>query len=381
MKKILVISAGRSDYDRYYPIIDKLNKKKNIKLYLFLTKAHFHKKFGYTVNFINKKFNIVKKSNQRSDFKEISEDFVADLDDFINTVKRLKPKMLIVLGDRYEMLLGPIACIPKNIPVIHFYGGAVTEGATDELVRHAITKMSHYHFVALSQYKKRLMQMGEESWRIKNIGVHNLNLIKSMRIMSKSILSKIFNFDFFIPYCLLTFHPVTLELANINSQLKNLIKAIKEHKLNVIVTYPNSDPRHNIIINTLEKQFKNKKKFLIIKNCGFKNYTSILKHSKFVIGNSSSGIVEAATLKIPSINIGTRQNGKYKPLNVINSNYSKKEITKSVKKALNTNFLKKIRKIKNPYESKVSLDKIANFIVKLKINDKLLRKRFVNIKL
>ena len=333
-----------------------------------------------TGNFVSKEFSIIKNKNITKKFNDLSENFLEDLEYLIKKIRILKPEMLIVLGDRYEMLLGPISCIPKNIPIIHFYGGSVTEGAIDELVRHAITKMSHYHFVALKQYKHRLIQMGEESWRIKNIGVHSLNYIKSAKILTKKNLTKNLNFDFNKPYCLLTFHPVTLELAKINLQLKNLVNAIKNTKLNAVITYPNADPLHEKIIQFLKNKFKNKNKYLIIKNCGQINYISILKHSKFIIGNSSSGIVEAATLKKPSINIGTRQDGKLKPKNVINSNYSKQDIINSIKIASSSNFLKKTRYVSNPYESKISIDNIVNHIVKLKINDKLLRKKFINIR-
>lgn len=180
-KKILVISVGRSDYDRYLPIIDGLQKSKKINLSLFLTTAHYNKKLGYTANFVSKKFKIIK-NNKKTNFKdEMNIDFSEDLKFLSSKIKNSKPDIMIVLGDRYEMLVGPIAAAPYNIPVIHFYGGAVTEGAIDELVRHAITKMSHLHFVILEDYRKRLIQMGEEAWRVKNIGMHQLQFIKSQK--------------------------------------------------------------------------------------------------------------------------------------------------------------------------------------------------------
>ena len=380
-KKILTVSVGRSDYDRYYPLLKKLNESSNVKLYLYLTKAHQDKKFGNTENFVSTKFNILKKKFKKKDFKkDISHSFSEDLVYLIKKINILKPDIIIILGDRYEMLLGPIAAIPKNIPIIHFYGGAVTEGAIDELVRHAITKMSHIHFVALEQYKKRLLQLGEEKWRVKNIGVHELNKIKHMKIMPKKIISKNLNFDFSTPYCLFTFHPVTIELEDLEYQLKNVILAIKKSRLNAVITYPNADPQHERIIKIIKKEFDDKKKYLLIKNCGEEKYMGILKHSEFIIGNSSSGIVEAATLKKASINIGTRQDGKFKPSNVISVNYSINNIIKAIKKALNSNFKKKVEYINNPYESKISINKVINYIINLKIDDKLLRKRFINIK-
>jgi len=379
-KKIFVISAGRSDYDRYYPIINELNKSKKTKLYLIVLKAHLDKKFGKTINFIDKKFFIVKNSYKKKVNDGITGDFARDLIFLNKKIEEEKPNLIIVLGDRYEMLIGPVAALTRNIPVIHFYGGAVTLGATDELVRHAITKMSHYHFVLLDRYKKRLLQLGEEEWRIKTIGMHELKYLKKIKPIGKNELKTFFKFNFENTYILMTFHPVTLELKDLKYQLNSLTDAINMTGLNVIITYPNADPKHGSIIKYIKKKFKNQKKYLIIKNCGLKYYANIMRNSEFLLGNSSSGIVEAASFKIPAVNIGTRQDGKYKPINVIDTGYSKESIYKGIKIATSKKFKKKLQNIKNLYESKLSEKKIVDFIVKLKVNDKLLRKKFINLK-
>jgi len=378
-KKLFVISAGRSDYDRYYPIISELNKSKKIKLYLIVTKAHTEKKFGKTLNFIEKKFLTIRNYYKKNDDNSTA-DFARDLFFLNKKIKKYKPDIMIVLGDRYEMLLGPIAALPYNIPVIHFYGGALTLGATDELVRHAITKMSHYHFVLLDQYKKRLLQLGEEKWRVKTIGMHELKYLKKIKLIGKYQLKKIFKFNFENPYILITFHPVTLELNNLRYQLSSLAKAIKKSGLNAVITYPNADPKHYDIIKFIKKKFKNKKKYLIIKNCGLKYYISFMRNSEFLLGNSSSGIVEAASFNIPVVNVGTRQDGKYKPSNVIDTGYSKEDIYKGIKIATRKEFKNKLKNIKNPYESSLGARKIVDFILKLKINDKLLKKKFIDFK-
>ena len=377
-KKILVISVGRSDYDRYLPIIDGLQKSKKINLSLFLTTAHYNKKLGYTANFVSKKFKIIK-NNKKTNFKdEMNIDFSEDLKFLSSKIKNSKPDIMIVLGDRYEMLVGPIAAAPYNIPVIHFYGGAVTEGAIDELVRHAITKMSHLHFVILEDYRKRLIQMGEEAWRVKNIGMHQLQFIKSQKKKKISELSKKFKFNFSKPYVLMTFHPVTIELSKLNSQLSALAKAIKLSGYNCIITYPNADPQYKKIINFLQKIFDNKEKYKVIKNLGIDYYSSVLENSKFIIGNSSSGIVEAATFKKPAINVGSRQKGKFMTPNVINAKNDKNEILKKIRVASSDKFRKKIKNIKNPYESKINISTLIKIILNIKINDKLIRKKFVD---
>ena len=376
-QKIFAISVGRSDYDRYYPILDALQKRKNVSLSLVVTESHSNPIYGKTINFIEKKFNIFKNNYKKYNSNNLVEIFARDLIFLNQLILKYKPNKIIVLGDRYEMLIGPITAIPYNIPIIHFFGGAVTLGATDELVRHAITKMSHFHFPLINDYRKRILQLGEEEWRIKSIGMHELSHFKKS-VIEKKILNKILNFNFNLPFILFTFHPTTLELKQLNYQIENLIQAVKSSKLNAVITYPNADPKNQKIIRQINKKFKDKKKYIVIKNCGKEIYASFLKYCLFVIGNSSSGIVEAASFHKPAINIGSRQEGKLKPKNVISCDYNQRSIKRAIEKALKKSFVKKISKFKNPYEEKVKLKKVIDMIVSIKNNDKILRKKFKN---
>ena len=177
-------------------------------------------------------------------------------------IKIKKPDIIIIMGDRYEMLLGPLAAIPFNIPTVHFFGGAVTGGATDEMIRHGLTKMSHIHFVLLNIYKKRLLNLGEENWRIKVIGMPSLNrkkILKTKYIEKNDILKKFIN----KPFALVTYHPVTLEINQISKQVNSLIRAIKRCKMNAVITYPNSDPKFNSIIRLFKKTLNTPKKFYL----------------------------------------------------------------------------------------------------------------------
>ncbi len=381
MKKIFVISAGRSDYDRYYPIIDTLNKNKNIKLFIFISNAHKQKKFGKTQKYIDKKFKILNSKNiskyQKDNPQTVLRNFSEDLLNLAKKIKLNKPDIIIVMGDRFEMLLGSISAIPFNIPVIHFYGGAVTQGSTDELVRHAITKMSHYHFPVLKQYSKRVEQMGEEKKRIKTIGLHEIKYFKSKNYKTGKNIKKILR-NIKKPFLLVTFHPVTLELNKLNKQIRSLLKAIKKTEMDAIFTYPNADVGHEKIISFLKKNLKNHKKYSLIKNCGSYEYFNLLKNCFAVVGNSSSGIVEAASFKIPCINIGTRQSGKFFPGNVVNSKYGWKDIYKSILKVKQKSFQNKIKNLKNPYESNYSLKKLCFIIGNINKSDKTLRKKFVD---
>lgn len=380
MKKIFVFSVSRSDYDRYFPILEALQKENKVKLYLILSSAHYAEKFGRTINFIDKKFNIIKRKKISKIFNDKPNKVIDNLADDIKflsqNVYKHKPDIVIVLGDRLEMIVAPIVSIPYNIPVIHLYGGAITEGAVDELVRHAITKLSHYHFVALNSYKKRLLQLGEENWRIKVSGVHGVNLFKSFKKMNLNLLSEKLSFDLKKPYLLLTFHPTTLENKKISNQTNALVKAIKRSNLNTIITYPNADIGHDKIINLMKKKLYNKKKYLIIKNCGIEIYSNLMRNCLAIIGNSSSGIVEATSFNVPAINIGSRQNGKYKPENVIDCSNSSSDIYNKILMIKRKKFLKKI---KNPYESRISIKQMVRMILSVKKNDKFMRKKFINL--
>ena len=382
-RKIIIISAGRSDIYRFLPIINELNNSNKAKIFIYLSQSYNNKDFG---NFKNelKNFRILNNYSKKKYFNDNAFSMInnlnIDIKNLSRNVLKIKPDLILIMGDRYEMILGPIISIPNNIPLIHFFGGAVTEGAAiDELTRHALTKMSHFHFVLLKKYKKRLLQLGEERWRIKSIGLPSLSKNFNFKKIKINDLSKKFNFDFLKPFMLVTFHPVTAELRFINNQINSLIKAIKVSKMNAIVTYPNSDPKYNSILNKLKKNLKNKKKYLLINNLGEKTLFSLMKKAKLILGNSSSGIVEAATFKTPVINVGTRQNGKVKPNNVIDVDYDYKSILKGIKKSQSKEFLRRIKNIQNPYKANITTKKIANLIINLKINDNLIRKKFIDL--
>ena len=237
--------------------------------------------------------------------------------------------------------------------------------------------MSHYHFVLLNQYRNRLINLGEESWRVKTIGMPSLTKNIKNKIPKNSFLEK---YNLSKPYAILTFHPVTLEINKINIQISSLVKAIKKSKLKIIMTYPNADPEFNKIIKKFKQAFKDKNKFLMVKNLGQKNYFNILNTADLMIGNSSSGIVEAASFNLPVVNIGSRQTGKFKPKNVIDTGYNYKDILKGIKKAMNKNFKKSLKNLKNPYESKMNISNIIKLILRVNRSDKYLKKKFIDIR-
>ena len=381
-KKYLILSAGRSDFERYYPIIKKLKTyRKNLDIKIFLFSAHYSKVFGSTYKQIKKEFSTVETKkkisfpqNKRFLIKNLSK----DINNISKAIENYKPDFMIVMGDRYEMLAGPYAALHYNLPVIHIYGGALSEGAIDDLIRHSISKMSHIHLVALDVYKKRLMQLGEESWRIKTIGIPELKYLTNQKQMSLGEISKSVNLDFNTTTLLVTFHPVTLELNKTNKYISNLLDAIKKTNFQAVFTYPNADQGSHLIIKKIKKFVRGKKKYTLIKNCEAKLYANLMRKCNLMIGNSSSGIVEACSFKLPTVNIGTRQKGKFKPKNVVNSKYDSKNILKSIKFANSKLFKNKIKKYKNPYASKMTLSQIISFIIKFQQKEKLIKKKFID---
>jgi GDP/UDP-N,N'-diacetylbacillosamine 2-epimerase (hydrolysing) len=372
MKKILVFSAGRSDFDRYFPFIASLKNTKKVKIKIYASKAHFINKFGNSEKYIKKKgFNIINNLNfKNSNFSDnplfISQMLGAEIKLFSKYVKSFKPDLIFVMGDRYEMLAAPCAAIPFNIPVFHFYGGAITEGAIDELVRHSITKMCHYHFVALDLYKKRLIQMGEENWRVKVTGISNINNLKRKKKISIENFSKSIGLDLKKKTILCTFHSSTLELESLKYQLNILCNSIRRSGLQCIFTYPNADRGHESIIKKIKKFVKKKNIYIFKKYCTLEEYSNLMRHCCLMIGNSSSGIVEAASFNLPVINLGTRQDGKIKPKNIVDAKYNINQICKLI-------FSLKKKKIKNPYDINFSMKKFVKIILNIKINDRLLK--------
>lgn len=380
--KILAFSVGRSDFDRYFPILEELRKIKKIDLKLALSQIHSFNIFGKTINEVKKKkFKIIehKKISKKKNFSEF---FLPDEIIFlINIIKEYRPDIIIALGDRYEMLAAPCAALTFNIPVIHIYGGAVTQGAIDDLVRHSISKLSSFHLVATAKYKKRLIQLGEEKWRIKNIGVPELNYLKKIKKIPKNQLNHILKIDINKKTLLVNFHPVTTEINETKKYILNLLSAIKKSNLQVIFTYPNADKSNEIIIKEINKFIKRSKesKYIFIKNAGADLYSNLLRKCYAMVGNSSSGIVEAASFKLPVINLGNRQKGKVFPANVIQSSYKEQDISKSIKKIASYQYQKKLKKLINPYENKITKKQIASLIANLKIDNNLKIKKFKDI--
>ena len=378
--KILLYSVARSDLDRFIPLLNYLKKTQRIEFLVIASYIHYLPKFGNTHKFL-KDYNLIKRRinlNFIDNPKFISEQVANEIRFISKTITKVRPNVILVLGDRYEMIAAPIAALPFKIPIVHFYGGAVTYGAIDELVRHSISKMSHLHFTAHKNYSNRLIKMGEEKWRVHTVGIISLKNLKKQKILSNTKIEKSFNLDLKLKTLLVTIHPTTLNDLNLKNDIQNVLKAIKKTNMQAIFTYPNSDHGHETIIKLISVFCKNSKKYIFLKNLSAYLYPSILKKCFAMVGNSSSGIVEAASFKMPVINIGTRQDGKIHGKNVVNSDYSYRSITRAFEKISSKSFLKSISNIKNLYEPNMTPKEIFNLIEKLIKKPNLLKKKFVD---
>lgn len=327
-KNIVVVTGTRADFGKMLSILSLLQKSKNFNTYIFVTGMHLLKKYGYTIDEIKKSNfkNIIKHNNQKSG----ENDDVIFHKTFVGFSNFLKKKMdlVIVHGDRLETLATCTAALLNNIPIAHIEGGEVS-GTRDEIIRHSVSKLSTFHFVSNDSAKKRLIQMGEQKKNIFKIGSPEVDIFSSKDLPSISEVKKRYGIKF-EKFSILIFHPDNSNLDRKND-IEILVSAILNTNINYVVIYPNNDMGSQNIINKYEKNFQ-KKNFKMIRSMRFSFYIRLLMNSEFIIGNSSSGVREAPSLGVRSINIGDRQFNRAKASSIINCKLSKKDILKSIKK-------------------------------------------------
>lgn len=384
-KKICVVTSTRAEYGLLRPLMKKVINENSYELQIIATGMHLSPEFGNTYKEIesdgfkiNEKIEILLSSDSAVG---ISKSMGLATISFAEAFKTLGPDIIIVLGDRYEIFAVCSAAVVAKIPIAHLHGGETTEGAFDEAFRHSITKMSYLHFTSTEQYRNRVIQLGENPERVFNVGAIGVENINSMKLLEKSDLEKVIGFKLDKPFGLVTFHPVTLEDNTSKEQFEELLKAMDERKdMKFILTKANSDTDGRIINNLIDEYSKkNKERIISFTSMGILRYLSAMKYCSFVIGNSSSGIIEAPTFKIPTINIGDRQKGRIQAASVINCIADKNSINIAMNKALSKEFIYSIQSMRNPYGNGETSKKIYNIIdQKLKVNLDL-KKRFFDL--
>lgn len=386
MKKVCVVTGTRAEYGILKPLLKKLKSDEKIQLQLVATGMHLSPEFGFTYKLIeedeykiDEKVEILLSSDTNVG---IAKSMGLALINFSEVFNRLKPDLVVILGDRYEMFAIASTALIENIPIAHIHGGELTEGAIDDAMRHSITKMSYLHFTSTEEYRKRVIQLGEDPSRVFNVGAMGIEGINNTMIMDEREVKKELNIDLEKKYVLVTYHPETLSENNIKKEVNNLFEALSNFdELSVVLTKANSDAGGRIINRMIDEYSeKNKNRVVAYTSLGQFRYYNAMKYCAMVIGNSSSGIIEAPTFKIPTINIGDRQKGRIQAESVINCLADKESIIKSINKGLSEEFNNKIRDIENPYGEGDSSQKIMDVIKKYLFSDKKENKKFYDIK-
>lgn len=386
MKKIIsIVTATRAEYGLLKPIIAKLNEVEEFDVRIVATGAHLSPEFGLTYKEIEKdgfvideKIEILLSSDTPS---SISKSMGLAMISFADYFEKLNPDLLIVLGDRYETLAVVSAAMNHRIPIAHLYGGETTEGAIDESIRHAITKLSYLHFTSTDEYRKRVIQLGEHPERVYNVGAIGIENILKENLLRKEELENELNISLSKPYAVVTFHPVTLENNCSEKQIEALLEVCKKDKrLDFIFTKANADAEGRIINQFIDRYAKESNNIYAFTSLGMRRYLSVLKYCKMVIGNSSSGLLEAPSFGIPTVNIGDRQKGRLQASSVINCEPIQGSIHRAMDLALSDKFAQKAKKTVNPFGNGDTSNKVVKVIKEYLINNKInLKKKFYNL--
>lgn len=368
MRKICVVTGTRSEYGLLYWVIKEIENHPELILQLVVTGMHLSPEFGLTVKNIEKDgFKITRKVEMlmSSDTAVgISKSMGVGIISFADLLAECKPDIMLVVGDRFEVFSAVSAAMTARIPVAHCHGGEITEGAIDESIRHAITKMSHLHFVSCNEYRNRVIQMGETPEMVFNVGGLGIENINRIDLLDKQTFEKSIQFTLDESAAIVTFHPVTLDNESAEYQFGELLSSFDEFpELKLIFTKANADADGRIINQMIDAFVqKNPERACAFVSLGQLRYLSALKHVTMVIGNSSSGLLEAPSFGIPTVNIGDRQKGRIMAASVIQCDNQKEQIIDGIKKATENSFRTFCKTVKNPYDNGNASEKIINVL-------------------
>jgi len=377
IKKILYISGSRSDFGLMKNILKAINNNSNFELEILVTGMHLMKEFGNSIEEIKKeqfKIHKVQAIYEKDDKKSMSNFIGTAIKEMTEQIHKIEPDLILLLGDRAEMLAGAIVGTYLSILVAHIHGGDVSS-TVDESVRHAITKLSNIHFAATEKSGERIIRMGEKPSNVYVVGAPGIEQIVNSKLLSKEEIFKKYELNINKPFILCIQHPVTLEFKKAGFQIKETLNAIVDLEIQSIVIYPNADAGGRKMIEIIKKYNKNHDFIKAYKNLPRKDYLSLIKYSDVILGNSSSAIIESPSFKIPAINIGNRQKNREKTFNVIDVDYKKEEIRNGIEKALfDIQFKKSIEDLTTPYGEGNTSKKIIDIMSKIYLNDDILQK-------
>ncbi|PSL35866.1 UDP-N-acetylglucosamine 2-epimerase [Chitinophaga ginsengisoli] len=372
IRKICIVTGTRAEYGLLLPLMKAIRERKDLQLQLLVTGMHLSPEFGLTYKqieadgfHIDVKVDMLLSSDTAAG---VTKSTGLGMIGFADAFNALQPHWVVILGDRFEAFAAATAAYIAQLPIIHLNGGETTEGAMDEAFRHAITKMSYLHFTATETYRKRVIQLGEAPERVFNVGAIGIDSIMHLPRMTQQELEENLGIDLSQPTVLVTYHPVTLEKNSAADQFAALVRALIDTEgLQIVITYPNADTDGRVIIDQikeLEKQYRSR--IYAFPSLGQKRYLSLIPYVKAVVGNSSSGIIEVPSFRIPTLNIGDRQGGRMAAESVIQVAPDEASIKQGLKKALSSEFREFCRQVNNPYGDGQTtgkiIDKLGQFI-------------------
>ncbi len=386
MRKICVVTGTRAEYGLMSRLMRLIKDSSETQLQIIATNMHLSPRFGNTYQeieadgfTIDKKVPIIDEDapdNAESTLKSMA----SALSGFADAYEELKPDMVLVLGDRYEILAAATAALIERIPIAHLHGGEITEGAYDDAIRHSITKMSHLHFTSTEQYRQRVIQLGEQPERVFNVGAIGVENIKKLPLLSKDEIEKDIQFKINDNTILVTYHPVTLGKHTAEQDINDFLAALEERpELRIIFTMPNSDTGGQAITDAINAFVeKHNDRARAFKSLGVKRYLSVMRQVAAVVGNSSSGLLEVPSFGIPTLNIGDRQNGRIVCESVSHCETDKESVIKGLDKVLSAESRKFAKTVQNPYEKENTAKSIFDVISTYPIEN-LIQKQFYNL--
>lgn len=369
MRKICVVTGTRAEYGLLSRLIRMINDSKETELQLIATNMHLSPTYGETYKEIEKDgFTIDRKipiiEEGKNDAVATLKSMAKAISGFADAFNELKPDMIVLLGDRYEILAAAEAALIKRIPIAHIHGGEVTEGAYDDAIRHSITKMSQLHFTSTEEYRKRVIQLGEQPDRVFYVGALGVENVKTLPLMSKDEIQRNLGFEINEKTILVTYHPVTLGPDSMKKDIDAFIAALDARpEIRIIFTMPNSDNGSEVIVEVINAFVeKNKNRAVAFKSLGLVRYLSAMKYCGAVVGNSSSGILEVPSFGIPTLNIGDRQKGRIAAGSVYNCAPDFESVLAGLDKVMTSEIRKEAKGVKNPYDKEGTAENIFKVI-------------------
>lgn len=377
--KIAVVTTTRADYSLLYPIVEKLKDDKEFDLQFVVSGTHLSHEYGYTIKDIEEdSLPIAMYIDILQNCESVTEIYANTINMFANSFEKLTPDAVIVLGDRYEIMAIASVCLLKQIPLIHISGGDTTFGAIDDACRHAITKMACLHFTGNELMRKRVIQLGENPSTVFDVGEPGIENLANEKLLSLEEIDGFKNFEL-LPhkYALVTYHPVTLEHGDEIRQIENLFDALESFSgYKFVVTASNCDTGGKEINEYIENRIKTKNNFMFISSLGRRRFKTVMTYAAAVIGNSSSGIVEAPFVHVPTVNIGNRQEGRMKGTTIVNCGYETEEIIAAINKAFSNSFFESCKNAVSLYGDGHTSDKIIAILHQFATEHKLINKKY-----